>query len=79
MNAIPSTSGAMQIAANGIRKSVTNLASNAHLVANSSDVMSGATMKALIDSRQQVLYTQAGARMISAADEAVSSLLSVHA
>lgn len=78
MNAIPSMSNALQIAAGGIRKAVSNQASDAHIVANSA-AMSKETVAALIDSRQQVLYTQAGARMISAANAAVSSLLDVRA
>lgn len=78
MNAIPSMSNAMQIAAGGIRKAISNHASDAHIVANSS-AMSKETVAALIDARQQVLYTQAGAKMISASDEAVSSLLDVRA
>jgi hypothetical protein len=76
---ISSTPGLMQIAAGSIRKSVNSLAADAHIVANSADVTSGRTVEALIDARQQVLYTKAGARMISAADEMISSLLDVHA
>lgn len=78
MNPISSTSGVLPIAANGIRKSMDNLAADAHVVANP-NTMTRDTIEALIDARQQVLYTRAGARMISAADEAVSSLLDVRA
>jgi hypothetical protein len=34
---------------------------------------------ALVDSRQQVLYTQAAARIISATDIMTKSLLDIHA
>jgi hypothetical protein len=79
MDPISSIGSPMQIAVGAIRKSVNNLSQDAHVVANSTDVMSRETMTALIDAKQQVLYTRAAARMISAADEMVSSLLDVKA
>ena len=75
MNPIPATSGAMQIATSAIRESVRNLAQDAHVVANSTDLLSRDTIAALIDARQQVLYTQAGAKVISAANAMIGSLL----
>ena len=77
MNPIAATSDVMQIAAGGIRKAVSNVARDAHAVANSTDVMSRDTLEALIDARQQVLYTRAGARMISAADDMMGTLLDI--
>lgn len=77
MNPISSTTDVMQIAAGGIRKAVSNVARDAHAVANSTDVMSRDTMEALIDAKQQVLYTRAGARMISVANEMMGTLLDI--
>lgn len=69
----------MQIAANGIRKAMGQLTSDAQVVASSIDPASDGTIHALIDARQQLLYTQAGARMISSANQMMSSLLDVRA
>jgi hypothetical protein len=71
--------GAFQSAISTIHKSVRALDRNAHVVANSTDVSSRETIAALVDSRQQVLYTQAGARLISATDVMTRSLLDIHA
>jgi hypothetical protein len=79
MSAIAPTGSVMQIAASGIRKAVNSATTDAHVVANSQEVTSRETVEALIDARQQVLYTKAGARMIQAADEMVSSLLDIRA
>lgn len=78
VSAIPS-SGAAQIATGAIKRSMSNLGQDASVVANSSDVTSPATLAALVDAKQQVLYTKAAARMISAADQMISSLLDVRA
>ena len=77
MNPIAPSADIMQIAAGGIRKAVSNAARDAHAVANSTDVMSRDTMEALIDARQQVLYTKAGARMVSAANDMMGTLLDI--
>lgn len=69
----------MQIAASGIRKAVSNATTDAQVVANSTEVTAPQTMDALLDARQQVLYTQAGARMMRSADEMISSLLDITA
>lgn len=69
----------MQIATSGIRKAVNSATADAQVVASSQEVTSRQTVEALIDARQQVLYTKAGARMIQAADEMVSSLLDTRA
>ena len=78
ITAIPSSSAA-QIATNAIRKSTDNLTKDAHVVANSAAVDSPDTLNALVDARQQVIYTKANARVIRAADEMVSSLLDLKA
>lgn len=74
--AIPS---ALQSATSAIQKSVEGLAQDANTVARSQDVMSRDVLPALIDSRQQVLYTQAAAKLIAASDEMTKSLLDVTA
>jgi len=76
ITAIP---GAAQIATNAIHRSVDNLREDASIVARSNDVTSRETLGALIDSRQQVLYTAAAAKLIKASDEMLASLLDVHA
>jgi hypothetical protein len=78
MNAIPSTSSVFQIAVGGIRKAVNNVAADAQVVATTTEV-TGDTLGALLDAKQQALYVKAGARMISVSDEMISSLLDVKA
>jgi hypothetical protein len=70
---------ALQSATTTISRSLNNLRKDATVVANSSTVMSGDTIEALVDSRQQVLYTSAAAKLISASDEMLASLLDIHA
>src|SRR5215510_14765869 len=70
---------AVQIATTAINRSQANLRKDATVVASSSTVMSKDTIAAIIDSRQQVLYTSAAARLINASDEMMQSLLDVHA
>ena len=76
ITAIP---GAAQIATGAIHRSVDALRKDANIVARSTDVTSRETLGALIDSRQQVLYTAAAAKLIRASDEMLQSLLDVHA
>ena len=73
------TSGAAQIATGAIKRSVSKLDRDANVVANSTDVTTPDTLAALVDAKQQVLYTKAAARLISASNEMVSSLLDVRA
>src|SRR5262245_55018593 len=79
MNGITAIPGAAQIATNAIHRSVDNLRKDANIVAQSNDVTSRETLGAMIDSRQQVLYTAAAAKLISASDEMLASLLDVRA
>lgn len=79
MNDITPVSGALQIATNAITRSRNNLAKDASVVANSTDVEARDTVNALVDSRQQVIYTRAAARVISATDEMTQALLDIHA
>ena len=74
--AIPS---ALQSATSAIQQSVKGLAKDANTVAQSQDVMSREVLPALIDSRQQLLYTKAAAKLIAASDEMTQSLIDVTA
>ena len=74
--AIPS---ALQSATSGIQRAGKALEKDAHVVANSSAVESRDTIHALVDSRQQLLYTRAAANIISAYDETTKSLLDIRA
>jgi hypothetical protein len=79
MNGITALPGAAQIATGAIHRSIDNLRKDANVVARSTDVTSRETIGALVDSRQQVLYTAAAAKLINASDEMIKSLLDVHA
>jgi hypothetical protein len=70
---------ALQSATSAITRSLNNLRKDATVVANSDTVMSKDTIAALVDSRQQVLYTSAAAKLISASDDMLASLLDVKA
>jgi hypothetical protein len=74
--AIPS---ALQSATSTLHRSVNKLEQNAHTVATSQSVMSKDTIQALLDSRQQLLYTQAGAKLIEASDEITQSVIDIRA
>ena len=73
------TPSALQSATATINRSQANLRQDASVVANSQAVESRDTLAALVDSRQQVLYTAAAAKLISASDEMLASLLDVRA
>lgn len=85
MSDITSIPGVMASATNTIRKSVDRLAQDAHVVANSStadatsSIAQRDVLNALVDAKQQVIYTKAAAKMVRAADEMVSSLLRTRA
>jgi hypothetical protein len=73
--AIPATS-ATQIAASAIRKSQTELRKDASVIANpNTAIESNDAINAMVDARQQLLYTRAAARMIRTADEMLGSLI----
>lgn len=74
--AIPS---ALQSATSAIHRSLKSLDKDANVIARSTAVGSRDTLDALIDSRQQLLYTRAAAKIISASDEATKSLLDIRA
>ena len=79
MNGITAIPSALQTATGSIRQSMKNVDKDAAVVASSSDVGSRDTLAALVDSRQQVLYTSAAAKLIKASDDMLASLLDVHA
>ena len=79
MNGITAIPGALQTATGAIHRSVEDLRKDANVVARSTEVTSRETLGALVDSRQQVLYSAAAAKLIKASDEMIASLLDVHA
>ncbi|MEJ0100367.1 MAG: YkoF family thiamine/hydroxymethylpyrimidine-binding protein [Pseudomonadota bacterium] len=78
ITAIPSAS-AVQIATNAIRKSQVELRKDASVVANPNETEMRDTVSAMVDSRQQVLYTRAAAKIISTEDQMTKSLLDIQA
>jgi hypothetical protein len=72
--AIPS---ARQSGVGAIQRAAKAADKDAAVVANSSAVESRDTLGALVDARQQVLYTSAAAKIISASDEMTKSLLDI--
>ena len=83
MSDIASIPGSFQSAISTIRRSVRNLDQDASVIAASvidnADGSPKDTVAALVDSRQQVLYSQAAAKLIRADDEMTKCLLDVHA
>jgi hypothetical protein len=87
--AIASIPSALQSAKGAIHRSGKALDQDANVVArsqglpsqdeNSQDALSRDVIGAMIDSKQQVLYTQAAAKLISASDEITKSLLDITA
>jgi len=74
--AIPS---ALQSATGAIHRAGKVLDKDAAVVAKSSAIESRDTLGALIDSRQQVLYTRAAVKILSASDEMTKTLLDIRA
>jgi hypothetical protein len=82
MNGISPTSGipsALQSATGAINRAGKGLDKDAAVTAASTAVESRETVDALVDSRQQVLYTQAAAKIIRASDEMMQSLIDIRA
>jgi len=79
VSAIGGIPAAQQSATSAINKSVRALEKDANVVARSSGVEARETVGALVDSRQQVLYTQAAAKLVKASDEMLQSLLDIRA
>jgi hypothetical protein len=74
-----SPSNIMQTAIAAIDRAVGGVSRDAALVSTASIADSSQMLAALIDSRQQLLYIQAGAKMITRSNEMLGSLLDVRA
>jgi hypothetical protein len=70
---------AIQSASAAINRGVTAVNRDAAVVASSSIEKPGDVLPALIDSRQQQLYVQAAARLMSTADQMLGTLIDIHA
>ena len=70
---------ALQSATSAIHRAVKTLEKDASVVARSSDVDSRDTLTALVDSRQQLLYTRAAVKIIAASDAMTETLLDIRA
>ena len=80
MSDIPAiSSGPLPIATDMIKTALTNVAKDAQVIADSQSVASGDALQALVDARRQVLYTKAGATILSTTDRMVKSLLDTRA
>jgi len=73
------TPSVVQIASAAINRGVAGLNRDAAVIASSSVADLRAALPALIDSRQQLLYTQAAARVMSAANEMLGTLIDIRA
>ena len=76
VNTIATGSGVYPLARETISRATSRAEQDAEVVARS-DVDSRDVTTALIDARQQVLYTRAGARMVSAANEMLGSIVDI--
>lgn len=82
MDSIPATGNPLNIlqsASSGINRAVAAVSRDATTVASSSIDNVSELLPALIDSRQQLLYTKAAARLMETADKMMGSLLDVQA
>jgi hypothetical protein len=79
MNTVTAIPGVFQGATQALQKAVQANDRDAQVIANSGSADSRDVVAALVDSRQQVLYTQAAARIISASDVMTRTLLDIHA
>jgi phosphoribosylcarboxyaminoimidazole (NCAIR) mutase len=78
MTSIFSIPGAVQTATTAISRSTNALAKDASVVA-SQKAESRELISALVDSRQQVLYTAAAVKILNASDEMIKSVLDIKA
>lgn len=76
MSSIAALPSAVHSATAAIHRATNAVARDAAVVANPG-VASRETIAALIDSRQQVLYTSAAAKLISASDQMTRSLIDI--
>lgn len=78
MTSISSIPGAVQTATTAINRSTNALAKDAAVVA-SQEAESRELIGALVDSRQQVLYTAAAVKILDASDEMMKSVIDITA
>jgi phosphoribosylcarboxyaminoimidazole (NCAIR) mutase len=78
MTSISSVPGAVQTATSAINRSTNALAKDAAVVA-SQEAESRELIGALVDSRQQVLYTAAAVKILDASDEMMKSVIDITA
>jgi hypothetical protein len=76
INGIPA---ALRSATSAVGRSGRALEKDANVVARTSGIETRETVDALVDSRQQVLYTQAAGKLIEASDEILQSLIDIRA
>ena len=74
---VASIPSAPQSATSAIKRALKNLEKDASIVASSSVVETRDTINALVDSRQQLLYTRAAAKIIAASDAMTKTLLDI--
>jgi hypothetical protein len=82
MNSIGAAGGLtdiMQSAGTAISRGVTAVSHDAAVVASASSVDTGQVLAALINSQQQLMYTQAGAKMMETASQMMGSLVDIRA
>ena len=79
MAAITRIPGALQSATGAIQRSAKSLDADADVVAKAQTAESRDSLQALIDSRQQLLYTKAAAKLIDTSDEMMSTILDITA
>ena len=73
-------SGTIQSAVTTINRGVAGVNGNAAVVAANSVADGGSeTLGALVDSRQQLLYTQAGAKLMETADQMLGTIINIRA
>jgi len=79
ISSLVSMPSAVQSATAAINRGVAGVSRAAAVVASSSVSDPSDVLAALIDSRQQLLYTQAAAGVMSAADEMLGTLIDIRA
>lgn len=81
ISSIAGIPGALQSATSTIQRASKGLDKDESVVAHSieSGVQSGDNVNAMVDSRQQLRYTQAAARIVKVEDEMLQSLVDIRA
>ena len=78
ISSIAAIPGAFQSASGAIQRATQNLDKDEAAVAHSA-IDSRDTVASLVDSKQQLLYTRAAAKIISTTDEMLQSLIDIRA